>query len=186
MASFALASCADQPEPIQDMSNIVEMETKPQANLAVLKRKAPKVKPGVKSKVPTLSMATEGTDEPPAQTLPPAVVSGKNSSLSPIPDISKLIGLNRIGLNSLLGKPVLVRREAEAEVWQYIAANCVLHLFLYRDAINDFPYRVVHIEANRINTVRASIYLNSFERKKLMKLCYSRLFNQAKSLENRG
>ena len=96
-----------------------------------------------------------------------------------------MIGLNSIALHRLLGKPLLVRREADAEVWQYSNANCVLHLFLYRDQVNKTPFRVAHMEANhrkRANTVQASVDLNFLERKKFAKSCLSRLFNQAKIL----
>ena len=170
MASLILTSCADQSEPVQDTSNFVRTDTKTHANLAVLKPSAPKEGSEAENKVSTLSKVTEGTDKPVAQTLPPAPVLENPSSSLPAPDISELIGLNGIGLKRLLGKPLLVRREAEAEVWQYSAANCVLHLFLYRDAVNKFHYRVIHMEANhrkRINTVRASVDLNSLEQKKL-------------------
>ncbi|MFP6774286.1 MAG: hypothetical protein VCE74_18440 [Alphaproteobacteria bacterium] len=63
----------------------------------------------------------------------------------------QLVGLDRGGLNSLLGKPTLLRQEASAEVWQYVAPDCVLHVFLYRDGgagLND-PYRVVYVDAVR-------------------------------------
>ena len=189
ITSLVLLSCADQPKPAQDISNLVRMDSQPQADLAVVKPLAPNVASGMERTVPILSRVTEGSVEPAAQIHPPASVSRKNSSSSPTPDISELIGLNSIGLNHLLGKPILVRREAEAEVWQYRTANCVLHLFLYRDAINKLPYRVVHMEANhrrRIDTVRSSFDLNSLGQEKLIRFCFDRLFYQANTSGNPG
>ena len=189
MASLLLTSCADQSEPIQDKSKSGGTDTKPQANLTILTPPVPKVGSVIKNKALTLSRVTEDIEEPATEVLPPATVSGKTSSLSSAPEISKLIGLNSVGLNRLLGKPLLVRREAEAEVWQYSTAKCVLHLFLYRDSVNKLPYRVVHMEANHrklFNTARASVDLNSLERKKLIKSCFSRLFYRAKTMDNRG
>lgn len=73
---------------------------------------------------------------------PPADIydfSGKASSpysgtanLPPVDDDPKqLIGLDRGALNEKLGEPALVRRDGDAEVWQYRGENCVLDLFLY-------------------------------------------------------
>jgi hypothetical protein len=60
----------------------------------------------------------------------------------------QLIGLKRDGLARLLGKPARLRREMPAEVWQYSAGGCVLHLFLYQNGAGG-PYRVVHMDAVR-------------------------------------
>lgn len=43
----------------------------------------------------------------------------------------QLMGMDRESLTVMLGKPALVRRDGEAEVWQYRADRCVLDLFLY-------------------------------------------------------
>ena len=187
IANLVLLSCADQPELTQDISNLVREDSRPQADLAVVKPLAPNVASGIESTVPIPSRVTEGSGEPAAQIHPPTSISRKNSSSPPTPDISELIGLDSIGLNLLLGKPILVRREAEAEVWQYRTANCALHLFLYRDAINKLPYQVVHMEANhrrRIDTVLTSFDLNSLEQKNLIKFCFDRLFYQANISDN--
>jgi len=187
IASLVLASCADQPEPVQDMSSLVREDSKPQADLAVVKPLVPNVASGIENTVPTLSKDTVSSVRTATQIHPPASVSRENSPSLPTPDISKMIGLNSIDLSHQLGKPFSVRREADAEVWQYRTANCVLHLFLYRDAINKLPYRVVHMEANhrnRINNVRAGVDLNSLDQKKLLKFCFGRLFYQAKVLDN--
>ena len=187
MACLLLVSCADQSDPIHDVPNFVGADSKTQGKLTDLKPPAPKADAVAEMKAPILARVTEGTPELAVQILPPASVSGKTASSPPAPDISKLIGLDSNGLNHLLGKPLLVRREPKAEVWQYRTATCVLHLFLYRDALNKLPYRVVHVEANhreRIKTVRASVDINSFEQKKLLKSCLGRIFYKAKNQDN--
>ena len=65
---------------------------------------------------------------PPAATLP---YNGM-ASLPPVnDDPQQLMGLDRAALNEKLGEPALVRRDGDAEVWQYRAGRCVLDLFLY-------------------------------------------------------
>lgn len=46
-------------------------------------------------------------------------------------DPQQLLGMDSAALNDLLGEPVVVRREGEAEIWQYRSDECVLDLFLY-------------------------------------------------------
>lgn len=46
-------------------------------------------------------------------------------------DPQQLLGMDGPALHDLLGEPALVRREGEAEIWQYRADECVLDLFLY-------------------------------------------------------
>ncbi len=50
----------------------------------------------------------------------------------PVPDPASLIGLHPDQLTVVLGPPGLVRRDAPAEVWQYVGDDCVLDLYLYR------------------------------------------------------
>lgn len=185
--SLIVVSCADKPEPIQEMSSVVGPDSKPQDNLVGRKLPAPNYSSRVKSTAPSPSIVTKGAAVLGTQSLPPTSKSVPALSSSLAPDISELIGMNSEALNRLLGKPLLVRREAETEVWQYRTANCVLHLFLYPDATTKLPYRVVHVEANhsrRSKTVRAGIELNLVEQTKWLKLCFGRLFHQAKATEN--
>lgn len=46
-------------------------------------------------------------------------------------DPQQLLGMDSAALSDLLGQPLVVRREGEAEIWQYRADECVLDLFLY-------------------------------------------------------
>jgi hypothetical protein len=49
-------------------------------------------------------------------------------------DPARMVGLDGVALERLLGEPALVRRDAPAEIWQYRGADCVLDLFLYQEA----------------------------------------------------
>lgn len=46
-------------------------------------------------------------------------------------DPQQLLGMDSAALSDLLGEPALVRREGDAEIWQYRADECVLDVFLY-------------------------------------------------------
>lgn len=62
----------------------------------------------------------------------PAVPYNGMANLPPVNDDPRqLMGLDRATLNEKLGEPALVRRDGDAEVWQYRADRCVLDLFLY-------------------------------------------------------
>jgi len=69
--------------------------------------------------------------------------SPANSTLSATP--TELVGLERDGIQSLLGEPQLIRRDGPAEVWQYTAYTCILNLFLYEVSKT---YRVKYVELN--------------------------------------
>ena len=74
-----------------------------------------------------------------AQTPPPAVATARPVALPATPpappamDPRALIGMASTGLTELLGAPLLLRRDAPAEIWQYGTADCVLDLTLYPD-----------------------------------------------------
>lgn len=59
---------------------------------------------------------------------------------------SDLAGLDTAGLDGLLGSPTVVRREADATIWQYQGRGCILDLFLYANGPGNTP-RLVHLEA---------------------------------------
>ena len=42
-------------------------------------------------------------------------------------------GLKRAELARLLGRPDFLRRDGDAEIWQYRAGSCILDLFLYEE-----------------------------------------------------
>lgn len=66
---------------------------------------------------------------------PPASPSMPYSGIAVLPPINddpaQLMGLDRKELNETLGEPALIRRDGDAEVWQYRGDRCVLDLFLY-------------------------------------------------------
>jgi hypothetical protein len=62
--------------------------------------------------------------------------TGKVDLITAIPKDAKpnkLIGLESRGLAEKLGSPSFVRRDGEAEVWQYLSKSCILDVFLYRN-----------------------------------------------------
>ena len=77
-----------------------------------------------------------GGDYAPGQSIPysgmAALPPGAEDPLPPVDDDpQQLMGLDGDALDQRLGKPMLVRRDGDAEVWQYRADRCVLDLFLY-------------------------------------------------------
>jgi hypothetical protein len=46
-------------------------------------------------------------------------------------DPDQLLGLSGDDIAAKLGKPALIRRDGDAEVWQYRRVHCVLDLFFY-------------------------------------------------------
>lgn len=79
----------------------------------------------------------EALPEQPAETpadpaTSPAMPYSGVAVLPPVnDDPQQLMGLDRDELNEKLGEPALIRRDGDAEVWQYRADRCVLDLFLY-------------------------------------------------------
>jgi hypothetical protein len=78
-------------------------------------------------------IVTTPSAPPPAPPAPATVASVTPLARPPLKDVRELIGLERHELQARLGDPVLRRRDAPAEIWQYRSALCVLDLFLYRD-----------------------------------------------------
>jgi hypothetical protein len=68
--------------------------------------------------------------------------AGVDTSSTALP--ADLVGLDGPSLETLLGKPGLVRRDYPAEVWQYRNPSCVLDVYLYPDAER---LTVTHAEA---------------------------------------
>jgi hypothetical protein len=98
---------------------------------------------------------TAGRGEPPAATpaqaqvapapAAPAAAAPQTAALPPVnDDPAQLMGLDRGGVSALLGEPDLIRREAPAEVWQYVAEGCVFDVVLYARGQD---YAVSYLEA---------------------------------------
>src|SRR3546814_10301949 len=67
------------------------------------------------------------------------------AALPPVKDDpAQLLGLDRDGVSALLGTPDLIRREAPAEIWQYVGGNCVFDVVLYERGAS---YAVSYLEA---------------------------------------
>jgi hypothetical protein len=79
----------------------------------------------------------EAAAEQPAETMenPPSSPAMPYSGVAILPPVNddpqQLMGLDQDELNEKLGEPALIRRDGDAEVWQYRAERCVLDLFLY-------------------------------------------------------
>jgi hypothetical protein len=75
----------------------------------------------------------------------PAAPAPRVAALPPInDDPAQLMGLDRGGVGALLGAPDLVRREAPAEIWQYVGGECVFEVVLYQRGAD---YAVSYLEA---------------------------------------
>lgn len=78
----------------------------------------------------------------------PVVPQAKLTLRPPAPPINddpnQLLGLDRNGVAALLGDPALIRREAPAEIWQYVTNDCVFDVVLYAAGRH---YAVSYLEA---------------------------------------
>lgn len=86
------------------------------------------------------------TEGPPAADSPtPQLPTAPYNGMTALPEVDsdpqQLMGLDHTALNKKLGKPALIRRDGNAEIWQYRADRCVLDLFLYGMA-----KRVEHVD----------------------------------------
>ena len=59
-------------------------------------------------------------------------------------DPSELLGLDYASVRRTLGKPVQIRNEYIAQVWQYVTGDCVVDLYLYD---RDGALKVTYVEA---------------------------------------
>lgn len=76
-----------------------------------------------------------------ASTAAPLLYNGAASAGPREEEPEKLLGLETDAIQGLLGDPTLVRRDGDAEVWQYRSTGCVLDLFIYGQ-----PKRVEHVD----------------------------------------
>ena len=118
--------------------------------------KTPGKTPDDAAKVPVAPAAVASPETVPvtqAPARPPQVVARPPEPVEPPIDDNpdQLMGLDRSGLTALLGKPDLVRREQPAEIWQYLAANCVFDVVLYDSGQR---YRVTYLEARNAEADR--------------------------------
>ncbi|MEX1034310.1 MAG: hypothetical protein WDZ54_00020 [Sneathiella sp.] len=59
---------------------------------------------------------------------PPAVVA---IPPRPLLDPAVVVGKTTAEIGAALGDPNMLRKDSPAEVWQYLASGCALHLFFY-------------------------------------------------------
>ena len=71
------------------------------------------------------------------QASPPAVAglaAPVAAPLAPTPGpADRFHGMKRAEIARLLGRPDLLRRDGDAEIWQYRAGSCILDIFLYEE-----------------------------------------------------
>ncbi len=125
------------PEPAAEVSE-------PEAEIAVAPEPLPEPAPEPAAAEPAASAPAEPPPEP-----APEPVEETVARLAPPPEIDddpeQVIGLDPGALEALLGAPGFVREDADAQVWQYRGAGCVLDAFLYSDGLAE-PYRVTYYE----------------------------------------
>jgi hypothetical protein len=101
---------------------------------------------------PAQAAAPAATAPAPALAMTPApepIPQPQVAALPPVnDDPAQLMGLDRDGVSALLGTPDLIRREAPAEIWQYVGGDCVFDVVLYERGAR---YAVSYLEA-RDNT----------------------------------
>ena len=68
-------------------------------------------------------------------TLPPGIGGSAN-----------LVGLDQDAISRLFGTPALRRQEGSAEVWQYLARDCVMDAYLYAKAGGAGLHEVTYVE----------------------------------------
>jgi hypothetical protein len=69
-----------------------------------------------------------------------------------VPTPDKLVGLTPVEMMDLVGTPDLRRKEAQAEMWQYVSGPCVLDVFLYED--KEGVARVAHTNLRTQNATK--------------------------------
>lgn len=74
----------------------------------------------------------DGGTQTEAQSSEPAPAFNGMAAVTPVnDDPDQLLGMTPDSVDTLLGAPALVRRDGDAEVWQYRSDICVLDLFFY-------------------------------------------------------
>jgi hypothetical protein len=139
---LVIAACAGPKEPVRDAQSDAAAPI-PLASFDQTQEPAAAKPLSEKTPPPDEVRQAELTD--PEIELPFAPV--KKSERPPInDDPHQLMGLAPHAVNRLLGPPSLLRTEAPAEVWQYIARDCVLDIFLYAEEHRPHRSRVTYYE----------------------------------------
>ncbi len=177
LAAFALAACVagQAGEHGLDQSGLPAIPSEP-------------AKPSVASK-PTVATDKPATISPvprqkrPAPLSEPASKPAAKPAPRPIPDLQQLVGMNRGGLSGLLGKPTLWRSDPPAEVWQYSAAQCVLHIFLYDDAAEG-RFLVSHVDV--VRRQQRGIRTTGSSARSMQQECFGRVLHRVTAQNQAG
>ncbi len=146
-AALGVSACAagggaPTPETAAPAPAVSAEFSEPEVEIAVAPEPEPAPEPAAAEPA-----ASEPADPQPDPA--PEPVEETVARLAPPPEIDddpeQLIGLDPGALEALLGAPGLKREDADAQVWQYRGADCVLDAFLYSDGLAE-PYRVTYYE----------------------------------------
>jgi len=92
---------------------------------------------------PSASPAKTSLASAPKAALPK--VASPKPQKGPPPSPERLLGMNGAAVTGLLGAANLVRRDGDAEIWQYRNDHCVLDVFLYGPG----PLSVAHVDLRK-------------------------------------
>lgn len=66
----------------------------------------------------------------------------------PLPPVGVLRGKSTAEIEAVFGKPVLLRKDKPAQVWQYLTSKCALHLVFYPEDDANGTLRVKYFSMN--------------------------------------
>ncbi|OUR76198.1 hypothetical protein A9Q83_15440 [Alphaproteobacteria bacterium 46_93_T64] len=72
----------------------------------------------------------------------------------PLPPIGVLRGKSIAEIEAVFGKPVLLRKDKPAQVWQYLTSECALHLVFYPEDEGNGTMRVKYFSMNDRDVAR--------------------------------
>lgn len=140
LVGVGLSACAGPQRLTAKRATPAPVETPvPQTKPKAKPKPVPMAKPA--PPVQTASIAPEPAKPPPPPPPPP------------LPTAADVLKLDPVALADLLAAPQTKRQEASAEVWQYFAPPCVLHVFLYPGQSGG-GLRVDHLEATNAKGVK--------------------------------
>jgi len=140
-AAAALSACASSPKVTEEPAT-----APPSAQAAALPSLPKPAEPLAESASTSVDPAKADAVVRKPSPLRPGVVLSAGARAAALPSATprQLVGLPHADVQDLFGQPFLLKREGEAELWQYRAPNCVLDVFLY--AGKDGSQRVTHAE----------------------------------------
>jgi len=84
----------------------------------------------------------------------PKVIEKKEPPVVPLPPVGVLRGKTVAEIEAVFGRPVLLRKDEPAEVWQYLTTQCALHIVFYPENKNSDVLRVKFFSMNDRNVAK--------------------------------